>query len=66
MTATIRQIEETRKLIANITKSIDLSHASFNTVVKPLVELENAQAGERAAIVGLKYFSPSLECQQMV
>jgi metallopeptidase MepB len=66
MTATIRQIEETRKLIENITKSIDVSHASFNTVVKPLVELENAQAGERAAIAGLKYFSPSLECQQMV
>jgi metallopeptidase MepB len=66
MTTTIRQIEETRKLIGEITKSIDISHASFDTVLKPLVELENAQAGERAAIAGLKYFSPSLECQQMV
>jgi hypothetical protein len=65
MTSTIRQIEETRKLIENTTKSIEVSNASFKTVVKPLVELENAQAGERAVKAGLKYFSPSLACQQM-
>lgn len=66
MTTTTRQIEETRKLIEDITKSIDVSNASFKTVVEPIIDLENAQSSERAMIAGLKYFSPSLECQQMV
>jgi len=66
MTTTTRQIKETRKLIEDITKSIDVSNASFKTVVKSLIDLENAQSGERAMIAGLKYFSPSLECQQLV
>jgi metallopeptidase MepB len=66
MVATIRQIEETRKLVEYMTTSFDVSAASFKTIVRPLIELENAQSGERAVIAGLKYFSPSLKCQRVV
>ena len=63
---TIQQIDAERKLVDNVTEAIDVSNASFDNVVRPLVELENAQAGERAVIAALKYCSPSLECQHAV
>lgn len=63
---TIQQIDAERKLIDGITDSIDVSTACFGNVVRPFVELENAQAGERAVIAALKYCSPSLECQHAV
>lgn len=63
--ATTRQIEETRKLVEYLITSFDVAAASFDTIIKPLIELENAQSGERAVIAGLKYFSPSPECQRV-
>lgn len=61
-----RHIDAHRKLIDNITKTINVSTACFENVIRPLVELENVQAGEKAVIDALKYCSPSLECQHAV
>ena len=58
----IRHIEDYRKLIDNITETIDVSTAFFENVIRPLVELENVQAGEQAVIDALKYCPPILEC----
>ena len=61
-----RHIDHHRKLVDILTISIDVTTARFDNVIKPLVELENEQAGEKAIIDALKYCSPSQECQQTV
>ncbi|RFU30370.1 hypothetical protein B7463_g5987, partial [Scytalidium lignicola] len=61
-----RHTDAHRKLIDNITETINVSTACFENVIRPLVELENVQAGEKAVIDALKYCSPSLECQHTV
>lgn len=61
-----RHIDAHRQLIENLTRNVGVSTACFDSVIRPLVELENAQASEQAIIDALKYCSPSLECQHTV
>lgn len=61
-----RHVDAHRKLIDNITETINISTSCFENVIRPLVELENVQAGEKAVIDALKYCSPNLECQHTV
>jgi metallopeptidase MepB len=61
-----RHVDAHRKLIDNITENINVSTSCFENVIRPLVELENVQAGEKAVIDALKYCSPNLECQHTV
>lgn len=59
-----RHINAYSELVDRLLQDVSPSTANFETVVLPLLELENDQAGERAVIDALKYFSPHLECQQ--
>ncbi|KJR86848.1 metallopeptidase MepB [Sporothrix schenckii 1099-18] len=58
-----RHIAEHRSLTEKIIGSVVLSTATFESVVLPLEELENAQSGEKAIIDALKYCAASLTCQ---
>lgn len=59
-----RHVEETRRLVNTITRTVTTATASFENVLVPLAELENSQAGERAVIEALQYCSPDAECRQ--
>ncbi len=59
-----RHINAYSELVDRLIQDVSPSTATFETVVLPLLGLENEQAGERAVIDGLKYFAPHLECQQ--
>lgn len=59
-----RHVEETQRLVDDITRTVITATASFENVIRPLAELENSQAGERAVIEALQYCSPDAECRQ--
>lgn len=61
-----RMIDDHRSLVDSLIATVKVSDASFDNVVRPIVELENAQSGRHAIIDALKYCSPSQECQDKV
>lgn len=58
-----QMIDQHRSLIDQLVGTQDIS---FDTIVCPIAELENAQSGPHAIIDALKYCSPSTECQSAV
>ncbi|OAA65869.1 metallopeptidase MepB [Niveomyces insectorum RCEF 264] len=61
-----RLIDKRRRLLDTIIASVPPSGATFDNVVRPIVDLWNAQAGEQAVIDALKYCALERSCQHAV